>query len=108
MKSWGSGFGYELIDDNWPLHFPPPDPGLQRVLRQAVAAARVKQEQLIAAAPSEHGRRRRPSGYGVVAGTGGSAGGRARAAAVCRAAVCRVEECQAEECQVAEWAQAAE
>ena len=28
MKSWGSEFGYELIGDDWKLHFPPPDPRL--------------------------------------------------------------------------------
>ncbi|HVV99563.1 MAG TPA: hypothetical protein VHB77_04450, partial [Planctomycetaceae bacterium] len=32
----GQPFGYELIEDDYPLYFPPPDPNAQRVLRQAI------------------------------------------------------------------------
>ena len=31
MKSWGFDFGYELIDDDWKLAYPPPDPRLAEV-----------------------------------------------------------------------------
>ena len=31
MKSWGSEFGYELINEDWQLKYPPPDPNLAKV-----------------------------------------------------------------------------
>ena len=33
MKSWGSEFGYELINEDWQLKYPPPDPNLAKVGR---------------------------------------------------------------------------
>ena len=54
MKSWGCDFGYELVDDDWRLAYPPPDPRLTEVVRQAIASARINQERLIAAAPREY------------------------------------------------------
>jgi hypothetical protein len=62
MKSWGSEFGYELIGEDWDLDFPPPDPHLAGEVRQAVATARLRQKQLMAAAPGIYGRRSR-GGY---------------------------------------------
>ncbi len=59
MKSWGFDFGYELLDDGWKLAYPPPDPRLAEVVRQAVASARVEQARLAAAAPREYGSRRK-------------------------------------------------
>ena len=58
MKSWGFDFGYELIDDDWKLSYPPPDSRLADLLRQVVAAAPRDQARLIAAAPREY---RQPS-----------------------------------------------
>ncbi len=55
MKSWGFDFGYELVDDDWKLAFPPPDPKLAAVARQVVASARVSQARLAAAAPRQYG-----------------------------------------------------
>ena len=77
MKSWGSDFGYELIGDDWKLAYQPPDPRLAEVVRQAIASARVYQEQLIAAAPRHYDRRpkttyRASSGGGFVREGGGS------------------------------------
>jgi hypothetical protein len=57
MKSWGFDFGYELVADGWKLAYPPPDPRLADVMRQVVAAARVNQARLAAAAPREYGKR---------------------------------------------------
>jgi hypothetical protein len=57
MNSWGFDFGYELLDDGWKLAYPPPDPRLAEVMRQVVAAARVNQARLAAAAPREYGSR---------------------------------------------------
>ncbi len=52
MESWRSEFGYELIGDDWPLVFPKPDPQLARTVNQAVAGARLRQQAIVAAAPS--------------------------------------------------------
>ncbi len=54
MKSWGGDFGYELVGDDWKLAYPPPDPRLADVVRQAIASARVSQARLIAAAPRQY------------------------------------------------------
>ncbi len=59
MKSWGSEFGYELIEEGWDLEFQPRDPELARVVQQAVDTARVRQQRLAAAAPRSYGQRSR-------------------------------------------------
>ncbi len=71
LKSWDSDFGYELIEDDWKLDFPPPDAGLTRFVAQAIAAARVEQERLIAAAPSRYGKRPAAGQYRVGSDEGG-------------------------------------
>ncbi|NUQ65935.1 MAG: hypothetical protein HUU20_26035 [Pirellulales bacterium] len=55
MKSWASDFGYELIDQDWELEFQRPDEGLANLVRGAVDSARVRQQRLAAAAPSQYG-----------------------------------------------------
>lgn len=57
MKSWGFDFGYELVEGDWKLAYPPPDARLAEVVRQAVASARASQARLIAAAPRQYNRR---------------------------------------------------
>ncbi len=59
MKSWGSEFGYELINEDWQLKYPPPDPNVARSVAQAVFLARQEHARLIAAAPSKYGKRPR-------------------------------------------------
>lgn len=51
MQSWGSDFGYELIGETWPLQFPPADARLAEAATQAVATARLRQQEIAAAAP---------------------------------------------------------
>lgn len=51
MSSWGSEFGYELIGQDWPLEFPPPDPQLALAMRQAIGEGRLRQAYLARAAP---------------------------------------------------------
>ena len=84
MSSWEGEFGYELIDESWPLEFPPPDPLLTQLANKAVEEARVRQVMLARAAPSLRGKgpkatfRVAPSGGGLVqvdGGDGGSYGG---------------------------------
>lgn len=88
MTSWAADFGYEMIGDDWQLAFPRSDPQLTETLRQVVAAARVRQARLAAAAPSHRGvsskvvYRAAPTGGGFireqVAADSGSGGGNRR------------------------------
>jgi hypothetical protein len=40
IQSWGSEFGYQLIDEDWTLTFPPRDPALAEVERRAIEESR--------------------------------------------------------------------
>ncbi|MFM8435759.1 MAG: hypothetical protein ACKOBP_10545 [Planctomycetia bacterium] len=40
IQSWGSDFGYQLIDEDWELAFPPRDPALAEVEKRAIEEAR--------------------------------------------------------------------
>jgi len=40
IQSWGSDFGYQLIDEDWTLAFPPRDPTLADVEKRAIDEAR--------------------------------------------------------------------
>ena len=40
IQSWGSDFGYQLIDEDWTLEFPPRDPALAEVEKRAVDESR--------------------------------------------------------------------
>lgn len=40
IVSWGSEFGYQLIEDDWEIAYPPPDPALAEVERRAVEESR--------------------------------------------------------------------
>jgi hypothetical protein len=44
-------FGYELVEENWNLKYPAPDPQLAIVEQQAIDHARIRQQVLAAAAP---------------------------------------------------------
>lgn len=66
MMSWGTEFGYELVEDDWTLSYPPPDPRLAQVVQDAVSLARRRQEFLVQSAPGKYGsrpRRFRPAPY---------------------------------------------
>jgi len=49
--------GFELVEDDWKLKFPQPDPQLAGIQEEAAAQARVRQEALIAAAPRAYRQR---------------------------------------------------
>jgi len=70
IAAWGSDFGYELIDDDWQLSFPPPDARLLQAALAALEQARIIQARLIAAAPRLYGAGR--SVYGVSPSPGGA------------------------------------
>ena len=40
VKSWGEQFGYELVESDWNLEFPPPDGALKQRLEMQLAASR--------------------------------------------------------------------
>jgi hypothetical protein len=65
LKTWGSDFGYELIDDDWTLAFPPADAQLAQEIREALQQSRIRQQRVIASAPRA---------YGTRSGGGGSGG----------------------------------
>lgn len=52
MAGWDDEFGYELVDQEMELAYPPGDPSLKRVLKDAIQAARERQAMLAAAMPS--------------------------------------------------------
>ncbi len=87
LRSWGSEFGYELIDQDWNLKYPPKDPELAATQRLAVERARARQVRLAKIAPSYYGRSRpdnfddfddeaTPGGSGSGRNGSGSGGGR--------------------------------
>ena len=55
LESWGSDFGYELVDADWKLDFKTPDTELARTEETAVAEARVQQRELAAMMPRLQG-----------------------------------------------------
>ena len=42
IQSWGSDFGYQLIDEDWTLTFPPADPTLAQVEKRAIDESRAR------------------------------------------------------------------
>jgi len=40
IVSWGSEFGYQLIEDDWEIAYPPPDPALAEVEKRAIEESR--------------------------------------------------------------------
>ena len=52
MSTWDEEFGYELIDADWPLEFPPADPQLAEILARTAEDGRARQALLAKAAPS--------------------------------------------------------
>lgn len=78
IESWDSDFGYELIDGDWDLKFPPPNPRLAELEYRAVEQARARQRLLAAAAPRAYGlaRAARRESFGVdESGYGGGESG---------------------------------
>ncbi|MFZ5829236.1 MAG: hypothetical protein ACOY3P_04075, partial [Planctomycetota bacterium] len=70
ISSWGAEFGYQFIEDDWQLDYPPGDSRLAQVVGQTVAVARVEQQRLIAAAPREYEQPKKPL-FRASAGRGG-------------------------------------
>ncbi len=71
LRSWDSEFGYELVDDEWKLDYPKPDPKLAGAVTKAAVEARQREALAAAAAPRLRGRQTRtvgssPTGRGMV------------------------------------------
>jgi hypothetical protein len=55
MQSWGSDFGYQTIDGDWKLEYPPVDPHVAELERQAVDEARERLAWLAQFSPDRYG-----------------------------------------------------
>ncbi len=44
MEAWKDEFGYEMVNEDWDVAFPPPDPQLAQVIQMAVDVARRRQK----------------------------------------------------------------
>ncbi len=51
LQSWGSEFGYQFIDEDWTLNFPPADPALAAAENRAIEEARRRLEWLAQVRP---------------------------------------------------------
>jgi hypothetical protein len=77
IQSWGSDFGYQLVDEDWTLTFPPRDPTLAEVEKRAIAESRERLAWLAEVRPVRESRpakqyRAAPTRGGVVANGGPS------------------------------------
>lgn len=70
ISSWRSEFGYELVESDWKIEFPQPDPQLADLLQKTVESARVRREQLAVAAPRHYGSQRSQVTYRAAPGGG--------------------------------------
>ena len=57
MTSWGTDFGYELINADWKLAYQPPDAHLAKVVQDVLLSSRARQQRLIAAAPAAYSKK---------------------------------------------------
>ena len=81
LKSWGTDFGYELVEQDWELQFPAPDAELADALHEVLQTARVRQNALAETVEKRHRKKQRqwyratPTRGGVVRyGDGGGSG----------------------------------
>lgn len=56
IQSWGSDFGYQLVDEEWTLQFPPRDPTLAEVEKRAIEESRRRLEWLAQVRPARPAR----------------------------------------------------
>lgn len=56
LQSWGSDFGYQFVDEDWELTYPPADPALAEVENRAVAEARRRLQWLAQVRPPKRTR----------------------------------------------------
>lgn len=75
VNNWNADYGYQLIEQDWSLHFDEPDPGLAQVMEHAASLAKERQELLARMAPGRYGRSEGSGGsgrYGQSRGPGGT------------------------------------
>ncbi len=56
LTSWGSEFGYQFVDEDWQLQFPPADPALAAVEQRAIDESRRRMEWLAQVRPARPSR----------------------------------------------------
>ncbi|HEX6963429.1 MAG TPA: hypothetical protein VF175_16295, partial [Lacipirellula sp.] len=77
VDSWDVQYGYELIEADWELQYPMPDPRLAEVMTHAVQQARERQALLAKAAPRTYSSvPPMPTGEGFSSASNGGRGGR--------------------------------
>ncbi|RIK75566.1 MAG: hypothetical protein DCC67_15140 [Planctomycetota bacterium] len=72
ISSWDADFGYEFVEADWKIEYPPQDPRLSQAMEHAVGLARERQALLARVAPRRYGIR----AGGGVGGSGGVGAGR--------------------------------
>lgn len=55
LQSWKTEFGYELVEENMPIAYPPNDENLKEEMVRAIHSARIRQRQLASMAPTLSG-----------------------------------------------------
>ncbi|MEX0586072.1 MAG: hypothetical protein WD176_05485 [Pirellulales bacterium] len=78
LQSWNEEFGYELIEADWKLSFPPADPVVAQAQHRAVEEARLRQRALLASMERRLAKRqqfRAAPGGGVMRDNGTIVGG---------------------------------
>lgn len=71
MKSWDEEFGYELIEQDIQLEFPPADPNLRGEIERTIVDARQRQAALAMAMPSQFRNRAEEQGFVATPTRGG-------------------------------------
>lgn len=94
LSSGDTEFGYEMVNGDWDLEFPQPNPELANLQARAIESARARRDLLAKAAPTayesdgpasftidprRHGGENQGTPNGILAGLGGGAGGRGSA-----------------------------
>ncbi|QDU87766.1 hypothetical protein Pla175_11320 [Pirellulimonas nuda] len=72
IRAWDSDFGYELVNADWELAYPTPNPDLAAAEQQALDSARSRREMLARAMPRAYG----GGGHGAGGSGFASSGGR--------------------------------
>ncbi len=55
LQSWKTEFGYELVEENMPIAYPPNDENLKEEMVRAIHSARIRQRQFASMAPTLSG-----------------------------------------------------
>ncbi|MCC6492563.1 MAG: hypothetical protein IT424_06035 [Pirellulales bacterium] len=74
VSAWDADYGYEFVEADWKLEYPPQDPRLAQVMEHAVSLARERQALLARVAPRRYGGHFSTGGGGGLGGGGAAPG----------------------------------